>query len=399
MLSRCTLRWRLTLLHTAAFLIVAAIVVTMVYFQNRLVIMKIGSTGAPVDLMLPTAGEPGPGENAPHGAAETDAIAIQQNEALGSLLTQWIVALTVVTALAGLLAWWVTGRVLNRVHRMTSQARRISTANLHERLALQGQEDEIKQLADTFDALLSRLENAFNAQARFIANASHELRTPLAVARTTLQVGLATTDPDRVRRVREELLHNNDRCIALINGLLTLARGQQGAHRQDPVDLVAVVHDVTGELAATRPADGPHVRIDTPTRCMVFGDPVLLAQMVRNLVDNALRYNVSCGEVFVELDAEGNLTISNTGPEIGEDEVDRLFEPFYRGATRTGRTSGAGLGLSIVRAITLACGGTASARPRRGGGLVVEVRIPDASSTLVTPADRLLVETGRPGKR
>jgi signal transduction histidine kinase len=374
LLSRLTLRWRLTLLHTAVFLVIAAVVVAMVYLQNHVVIMRIGVDTAPVEVRLPTAGESVRGEDAPSAAA-TDAIAIQRNEALGSLLTQWILALTAVTVLAGLLAWWVTGRALNRVHQMTSRVRRISTANLHERLALQGPGDEIKELSDTFDALLTRLENAFSAQARFIANASHELRTPLAVARTTLQIGLATTDPDRVNRVREELLRNNDRCTALINGLLTLARGEQGTHRQDPVNLADVVHAVTSELAAARPADGPRLRIDAPGRCTVLGDPVMLAQLVRNLVSNALRYNVPGGEVLVELDAEGNLTIGNTGPEISDDEVDRLFEPFYRGAVRTGRTSGAGLGLSIVRAIALACGGTATARPRHGGGLIVEVRL------------------------
>ncbi|HEX6355087.1 HAMP domain-containing sensor histidine kinase [Actinophytocola sp.] len=210
---------------------------------------------------------------------------------------------------------------------------------------------------------------------QLIANASHELRTPLAVARTTLQIGLNTTDQERVGRVREELLRNNDRCIALINGLLTLARGEHGAHRQDPVNLADVVRTVTGEL----PAGGPRLRTDVPVRCTVLGDPVLLAQMVHNLVGNAVRYNVPDGEVLVNLDADGNLTISNTGPEIGTDEADRLFEPFYRGAVRTGQTGGAGLGLSIVRAVAHACGGTATARPRHGGGLVVEVRIPSAT--------------------
>ncbi|APU13626.1 MULTISPECIES: sensor histidine kinase [Actinoalloteichus] len=393
MLSRLTLRWRLTLLHTAMFLIVTAVVVAMVYLQNRVVIMRISADATPVDLMPSTSDQPVSGETA-RGSADpsmevADGIAIQQNEALASLLAQWIVALTAMTVLAGLLAWWVTGRVLKRVHQMTSQARRISTENLHERLALQGRDDEIKELSDTFDAVLARLENAFNAQARFIANASHELRTPLAVARTTLQVGLATTDPARVRRVREELLRNNDRCTALINGLLTLARGEQDPHRLEPVDLVDVVHDVAGELTATGPADRPRLRIDAPMRCMVLGDPVLLAQLVHNLLGNALRYNVPGGEVLVELDTRGSLTIGNTGAEISHDEADRLFEPFYRGAVRTGRADGAGLGLSIVRAIARSCGGGVTARPRHGGGLVVEVGIPATPSDSGAPVERL----------
>ncbi|MCT2587192.1 sensor histidine kinase [Actinophytocola gossypii] len=361
MLSRLTLRWRLTLLHTAVFVVAAAVVVVLVYLQNRVIIMNID-----------VSGEAGPmgstGRATGREGEPTEAIAIQRNEALGSLLTQWIVALAAVTVLAGLLAWWVTGRVLTRVRRMTNQARGISTANLHERIALRGPGDELKELADTFDDLLTRLENAFDAQSRFIANASHELRTPLAVARTTLQVGLAGGDPERVARVRAELLRNNDRCVALIDGLLTLARGEQGAHRREPVDLADVLRGLTAE-----PDGDPRLRVDAPATCRVLGDPVLLAQLVGNLVDNATRYNVPGGEVLVELDTVGNLTVANTGPEVGE--VDRLFEPFHRGVVRTGRT-GAGLGLSIVRAIALAHGGAVDARPRPGGGLVVEVWIP-----------------------
>jgi signal transduction histidine kinase len=369
MLSRLSLRWRLTLLQTAVFLVAGAVVITMTYLQNRIVITNAiaaepvaDGTAQPTRRTVPTL--------------NLDAIAIRKNEALGTLLTQWIVALIVMTAIAGLLAWWVTGRVLNRVHRMTAQARRISTANLHERIAVQGPADEIRELSDTFDDLLNRLEGAFDAQARFIANASHELRTPLAVARTTLQIGLATADPARISRVREELLHNNDRCIALINGLLTLARGEQGQRQPEAVELDEIVRLTATEAAAAAPPDGPRLRIGAPARCTVSGDPLLLAQLVRNLVDNALRYNSPDGEVIVELDADGRLTVSNTGPHVDADEAQRLFEPFYRGAERTGRTNGAGLGLSIVRAIADASGGNAAARPREGGGLVVEVLIP-----------------------
>jgi methyl-accepting chemotaxis protein len=154
-LSRLTLRWRLTLLHTAMFLVVASVVVVMVYLQNRVVILNIGPLDEAAGPALPTGREPA--QETSHG------VAIQRNEALGSLITQWIIALAAMTVLAGLLAWWVTGRVLKRVHRMTSQARRISTANLHERLALAGPGDEIRELADTFDALLTRLENVDSA--------------------------------------------------------------------------------------------------------------------------------------------------------------------------------------------------------------------------------------------
>ncbi|MFF3853204.1 sensor histidine kinase [Micromonospora sp. NPDC002575] len=372
MLSRLTLRWRLTVLQTAVFLGAGVVVVTMAYLQNRNVIaVAIKANDVPGD----TVWAAGPAQRTA-STRNLDAIAVRRDEALSTLLTQWIVALVVMTAIAGLLAWWVTGRVLHRVHLMTAQTRRISTANLHERIAVQGPADEIKELSDTFDDLLNRLEEAFSAQARFIANASHELRTPLTVARTTLQVGLATKDPARINRVREELLRNNDRCIALINGLLTLARGEHGRRRREAVELDEIVRQAAAESAATAAPGGPRLRIDVPSRCTVSGDPLLLAQLVHNLVDNALRYNRPGGQAFVELDTDGRLTVSNTGPVIAADEADRLFEPFYRRAERTGRTDGAGLGLSIVRAIADACDGHATARPRDGGGLVVEVLIP-----------------------
>ena len=373
MLSRLTLRWRLTLMHTGVFIAVAAVVVTMVYVQNRIVITKVGTFPATEHAALPSGGF-GPTGRVGSTSPSTilDVIAVQRNDAVGTLLTQWIVAFAVLTAIVGLLAWWVTGRVLNRVHAMTAQARHISTANLHERIAVHGPADELRELSDTFNDLLTRMDDAFSAQARFIANASHELRTPLAVARTTLQIGLATTDPGRVRRVRDELLRNNDRCIALINGLLTLARGEQGRRGPETAEL----DDVVREAVADHPPGEPRLRLDVAGPCTVAGDPLLLAQLVRNLIDNATRYNVPGGEVLVRLTADGHLTVSNTGPAIGADEATRLFEPFFRGAQRTGRSDGAGLGLSIVRAVAVSCGGAATATPRDGGGLVVEVHLP-----------------------
>jgi len=373
MLNHLTLRRRLTLLHTAVFLVVGALVVTMVYLQNRVVVRRVG--------VLPAYRLDEPAHPTQPGATSLptelmNAIALQRNDAIGTILIQWIVALAVMTLLVGLLAWWVTGRVLNRVHVMTAQARRISLANLHDRISVPGPADEIKELSETFNDMLGRLDEAFNSQARFIANASHELRTPLAIARTTLQVGLATTDPVRVRRVREELLRNNDRCIALLNGLLTLARGEQGRYGEETVEFAGVVEEVLAEAAAAHPPDGPRLLLDEIEPCTVPGDPVLLARLVHNLVDNAVRYNVPGGEVRVRLDAHGHLTISNTGPAIAEDEANHLFEPFFRGAGRTGHTDGAGLGLSIVRAVAASVGGRATARPLIGGGLAVEVYLP-----------------------
>jgi len=385
MLNRLTLRWRLTLMHTGVFVLVAAAVVTMVFVQNRIVITRVGNLSSR-DLAVLQSAPPAPTSGAESGAtgpaakasalSVLDSIALQRNDAIGAILTQWIVAFAVLTVIVGLLAWWVTGRLLNRVHAMTTQARQISVANLHERIAVHGPADELRELSDTFNDLLTRIDDAFSAQARFIANASHELRTPLAVARTTLQIGLATTDPSRVRRVRDELLRNNDRCTALINGLLTLARGEQGRRGRETVEFGDVVRQIAQEAATDHRTDPAALRLELPGRCTVTGDRLLLAQLVRNLMDNALRYNVPGGEVLVRLTPDGHLTISNTGPAISAGEATRLFEPFYRGGERTAQTDGAGLGLSIVRAVAVACGGTATASPREGGGLVVEVRIP-----------------------
>lgn len=374
MLSRLTLRRRLTLMHVGVFVSVGTVVVTMVYIQNRIVITRVGNFSA-TDLASLQSGTTAPAGK-PSAPSILDSISLQRDDAIGTILTQWIVALAVMTVIVGLLAWWVTGRVLNRVHAMTTQARRISVANLHERIAVHGPADELRELSDTFNDLLTRIDDAFSAQARFIANASHELRTPLAVARTTLQIGLATDDPGRVRRVRDELLRNNDRCTALINGLLTLARGEQGRGGREEIAFDEVVRQTAAESARDHCAVPPRLLLDVPGRCTVTGDRLLLGQLVRNLTDNALRYNVPGGEVLVRLTPDGHLTISNTGPVINAGEATRLFEPFYRGAERTAQTDGAGLGLSIVRAVAVACGGTATATPRDGGGLIVNVYIP-----------------------
>jgi hypothetical protein len=194
-----------------------------------------------------------------------------------------------------------------------------------------------------------------------------------------LQIGLATTDPVRVRRVRDELLRNNDRCTALINGLLTLARGEQGRRGREEVAFDDVVRQIAREAATEHRSDQPGLRLDVPGRCTVSGDRLLLAQLVRNLMDNALRYNVPGGEVLVRLAPNGHLTISNTGPAISADEAARLFEPFYRGAERTGQTDGTGLGLSIVRAVAAAYGGNGP--PLAGYGAVTMSRALAATIT------------------
>jgi signal transduction histidine kinase len=356
-MKRIALRTRLTIIHTGLFLAASLVVVGLIYWQNRSSILGLRQTVL-VD---------GPMVAIPRMAASTTDTAF--GDVLSGLLLQSLLTFLALGAIAGVLGWWLSGRVLRRVHAMTAQAQQISTANLHERIALDGPQDELKELADTFNGLLARVDDAFQVQGRFIANASHELRTPLAVTRTVIQVGLSSTEPERVRRAKQELLRSNDRSIALINGLLQLARGERELEHREPVRLDTLVETAVAEVDA--PSD---LTVEMRTEpCSLLGDELLLSQVFRNLFDNATRYNVPGGTVWIRVTARGQLTVANTGPEVPADEVALLFEPFHRA---TDKTDGVGLGLSIVRAIATAHRGRVAAEPRPGGGLVVTVDLP-----------------------
>ncbi|MEU0717017.1 HAMP domain-containing sensor histidine kinase [Streptomyces lavendulocolor] len=279
-------------------------------------------------------------------------------------------ALLVMALCAVVVGWWTAGRLLRPVHEMTARARRLSERNLRDRLAPGGPDDELKELGDTIDALLARLEAAFDSQRRFIANASHELRTPLATQRAAIQVGLDDSVPDQVRQV---LLDTNRRSERLIDGLLVLARSERGLAEREDVPLGEVVAEECRAHGVPVPVGG-----GPP----VPGSRVLLAQLARNLVANAVAYNVPGGWVRVTVDG-GVLTVTNTGPVVADADVPGLFEPFRRGEGRDRMGPGAGLGLSIVRSIAAAHGGTATAAARDGGGLVVTVRLPVSAGAAV----------------
>ncbi len=278
---------------------------------------------------------------------------------------QWIITGIVVAVLAALafaVSWWLAGRVLRPLHRITDTAQRLSLSRLDERIALTGPRDELKELADTFDAMLDRLEQGAASQRRFIANASHELRTPLAIQRAAIEIGLADPDPARVKDMQDELLRANERSERLIDGLLTLAQGERGLDARTPVDLEQVVRQVTE----------PYDRVTVDLRPVATtGDEVMLTRLIANLVENAVKYNVPGGEVWVRLDEHG-LTVRNTGPHVDPDRIQDLFEPFRRlHGDRTGE--GAGLGLSIVAAIAAAHDAPVTATANPGGGLTVTV--------------------------
>ena len=288
------------------------------------------------------------------------------------------IALAAIAVAAAAIGWIIAGRVLRPLSTITAAARRIAASSLHERLALQGPDDELKELADTLDNLFARLEASFDAQRRFAANASHELRTPLTRERTLLQVTRA--DPAATTRtwqaVSQELLASNAEQERLIEALLTLASGEAGTSQREPLDLAAIT---SAALAIPRPAIGRlglHVHTDIQP-ALVDGDPLLVQQLVTNLIDNAIRHNIPGGDVQVGTGTSGGhavLSVTNSGPVIPAAEVDRLFQPFQRlGPRPAHRDGGHGLGLAIVRAIATAHGATIAARARPGGGFAVDV--------------------------
>ncbi|MFJ1695119.1 sensor histidine kinase [Streptomyces sp. NPDC088252] len=296
--------------------------------------------------------------------------------ALSRLLTVSGVSLAAYSALSVALAWWMAGRVLRPVGVITARARRLSGSNLHERLALKAPPGELKELADTFDGMLDRIEELVAARQRFAANAAHELRTPLAVQRAAAEIGLADDPPpEKVAWIRDKLIETATGSEQLIEGLLLLAVSDEGLRRRERVGLDATAATVTEALEAE--AEKRSITVEAEARPMsVEGDPVLLDHLVHNLVANALRHNHPGGTVRVRV-GPGGLEVANTGPVVDPATVPLLFEPFHRAqARRHAPGEGAGLGLSIVASIARAHGGEASATANPGGGLTVRVVLP-----------------------
>jgi signal transduction histidine kinase len=294
-------------------------------------------------------------------------------------------ALVVVTVLALLAGWFVSGRMLRPIRTITRKAQRISSTNLHERLALDGPKDELKELGDTLDDLFGRLDASFEAQRHFVANASHELRTPLTLERTLLQVAL--DDPNKTtaawRATAEELLAYSNEQTQLIEALLTLASSENGMNDHNTFDLADIVG---ATLARIQPeADWLGIRIETTMApAPMDGDPLLVERLIANLLKNAVQHNVVDGgiEIATSVDAgRSTLFVSNTGPVIPSAEVERLFQPFQRLEPRRAHyESGHGLGLSIVRAIVTAHDATINAQPGPESGLSVTIVFPQSDS-------------------
>jgi signal transduction histidine kinase len=312
-----------------------------------------------------------------------DAAAIAQRDAvLSDLLLESILAVIGATTVAAVVGWFVAGRILRPISQLTTAARSASETNLSQRLNLQGPRDELRELAETFDDMLERLELAFLAQERFIANASHELRTPLTVIRTTVDVVLA-----KPRASRAELIEMGSavrravlRADALTTTLLTLARNERGLAESEPLELDALAQEViestaNGELTVTlqlQPA-------------LILGDERLIERLIANLMDNAARYNVPQGEIAVSTGTRLGVAffrVENTGPVVSNEQVERIFEPFTRIDERVA-VEGFGLGLALVRSIAQSHNGSVTAQARPHGGLDVSVEF----ATLTRPTD------------
>jgi signal transduction histidine kinase len=394
---RLTLRARLTLIYGGLFLGAGVVLLAVTYamFNQQLAhrtqtVIGKSVAGAPSTPRLNPNAEVYVNGELLSGAEAEQWLVTQQSTlrdaAATSLLTQGGIALGAVGGAAAGLGWLVAGRVLSPLHRVTDAARRIAAApstepGLHERIALRGPHDEVKNLADAFDTMVERLDRSFDGQRRFVASASHELRTPLTVGRSLIELAMhrrsASAD---VQRLGEDLLEINSRHERLITGLLMLTKSENEITEKFPVDLADLVTHVVTQTApeAERAGITVHEQADD---ALTLGDGLLLERLVHNLVENGIRHNTGPGgtvEVVSRTVAEDGVAVvevRNTGPVVPRHEVQDVFEPFRRlGADRI--AGGAGLGLSIVRAVAIAHGGEATAQPREGGGLVVTVRLP-----------------------
>jgi len=335
--------------------------------------------------------------DAVHQVAQVGSVQAAQRAADShQLLVNSGIALAIVAVLALLAGWLVAGRMLRPIRTITRTARRISSTSLHERLALDGPEDELKELGDTLDDLFGRLDAAFEAQRHFVANASHELRAPLTRQRALIQVALA--DPDAnfssLRTAHERVLASEQQLEQMIEALLALTRGQAGLERREQLDLT----DIASQALRARDSEAAGRDLDvraTLATAPIAGDPRLVERLIANLIDNAIRHNTPGGHVEITTgtrDSHAFLAITNTGPTIPPEQIERLFQPFQRlGGARTQHNSGHGLGLSIVQAISTAHRAELTTRTRPQGGLTIEISFPPtstANSAMTPPPPR-----------
>ena len=383
-----TIRLRLTVLYGLVFLATGAVLLTIGYLLVRNNLSPRGNIRAELQRLglappgsifgdRPLLFAPGSPEASVAQAVRAQLAA----DALHRLVVEYLLALAVMTMVSVAAGWLLAGRALRPLRDITAAARRVSGENLGERIALSGPADELKELADTFDGMLERLDRSFASQRHFVANASHELRTPLAIMRTEVDVALA--DPNasesELRSMAEAVRETVDRCERLLESLLVLARSEAALGREEPVDVSAVVADCVTDLRAR----AQEAQVDVRARlehAWTVGDPHLLERMVANLLDNGIRHNEAGGFLDVAAavkDGHVVLTVNNGGEVIPPEEAAALTEPFRR--LERGR-GGFGLGLSIVRSVAEAHGGSVEVSAPARGGLRVRVSLPAGSA-------------------
>jgi signal transduction histidine kinase len=386
MRPRPTIRLRLTVTYGLVFLVTGAILLTIGYIlvrnniQEPHILRKLGSPPAPLD-------------NIPTLQIIRQVRAQLVSDALNKLLIEYLGALGLMTMIAMGTGWLLAGRALRPLREITATARRVSGENLGERIGLRGPADELKELADTFDGMLGRLDGAFASQRHFVANASHELRTPLAIMRTEVDVALADPAGSRedLRAMGEAVRETIDRCERLIESLLMLARSEGKAGHEEPTDLATIAADCVTDMRARADDAAVELRAELAP-AWVRGESGLLERMVANLIDNGIQHNERGGflDVRTEVrDGRATLKVVNGGEPIEPADAGALTEPFRRLDRASG---GFGLGLSIVRSVVDAHGGSLELRARESGGLEVLVSLA-AANVSIAPAPAALTES------
>jgi two-component system sensor histidine kinase VanS len=376
---RRTIRTRLTLTYTTLMLLFAASVVVTVYlFMRYAATYDFGDTAQAPD----TATVVAPAHLVTATPVSTGIVVDSAGDLLGTLLVVSVIALVVLGFAAAGIGWIVTGRMLGPLHEITAATRRVGAGALDHRIALTGPRDELKDLADTFDAMLARLEQAFQSHRRFAANASHELRTPLATVQAVLDVAIADPGSQDVRVLARKLREVNRQSIDVVDALLDLADLDHTSVQREGIELMGLIREAVASVASEAAVASVGFELDLSQECVVWAAATLLRQMLLNLLYNAVRHNVVHGVVKVTTavhDGAVTLSIRNGGAPVSPDVLPFLAEPFFRIGGRTshvGRTRGRGLGLAIAAGIATAHGTQLRLTANPGGGLTAEITLP-----------------------
>lgn len=383
-----TFRTRLTLTFTALVATAGVLTVTIAtVFMRTVPIYSLPVAVAEQSFEPTTPTNPGAGDEAGEMAQATAIMLRTPAEILNTTLVVSLLALVVVISAGALIAWIIAGRMLRPLKAVNTAAQLAGTGSLDHRIGLGGPHDEVRDLADTFDTMLERLDYSFTTTRRFAANASHELRTPLATTQTMLEVALADPDLDTIelRAVAERVLETNRRGIETVDALLDLAELDALDIAANEIDLVPLVQTALREERESIAAARLTISVESPASALVQGDSVLLRQAILNLMRNAIRHNIQEGMIRLTIRRNAGmvvLSLENTGEMLSEALVEELKEPFARSKGRVAGEGkrGHGLGLAIVESVVRVHRGSLRLSPRTGGGLIAQVEIPESEA-------------------